>query len=75
MNTTDLTITPPSGQPNKNGDVYGAMIQPIKVSAPLTVEHLFEMGRRGPYYRYVNFPVEVTTLTCPSGCDQETKDG
>lgn len=39
---------------------FAQMIQPIKVSANLTREKLFEVGRKGPYYRYVKFPVEVT---------------
>jgi hypothetical protein len=29
---------------------------------PLNREELFELGRRAPYYRYVNFPVEGTAL-------------
>jgi hypothetical protein len=40
---------------------YGAHFQSIKVSCNLGREELFELGRRGPYHRYVNFPVEVTS--------------
>lgn len=49
---------------NKNVEVsgvYSASIQSVKVSANLGREQLLELGRRGPYFRYVNFPVEVST--------------
>ncbi len=42
-----------------NGQDYDAHIQSIKVSTNLGREQLFELGRRGPYHRYVTFPVEV----------------
>ncbi len=38
---------------------YAAHIQSIKVSANLGREALYELGKKGPYHRYVNFPVEV----------------
>jgi len=41
-----------------NGE-FGAHVQSIKVSANLGREQLFELGRKGPFHRYVNFPVEV----------------
>lgn len=40
---------------------YGAHIQSIKISTNLGRENLNELGRKGPYHRYVNFPVEVRT--------------
>lgn len=40
---------------------FSAHIQTLTVSADLGRDELFELGRRGPYFRYVNFPVEVTT--------------
>jgi hypothetical protein len=43
---------------DSNGD-YGAHMQSIRVSCNLGRENLNELGRRGPYHRYVNFPVEV----------------
>lgn len=43
------------------GDQYSASIQGIRVSTNLGREQLFELGRRGPFHRYVTFPVEVTT--------------
>lgn len=43
------------------GEDYGAHIQSIRVSTNLGRDQLFELGRRGPYHRYVTFPVEVKT--------------
>lgn len=40
---------------------FGSHIQSIKVSTNLGRDQLFELGRRGPYHRYVTFPVEVKT--------------
>ncbi len=48
----------------------GPHIQSIRVSANLGRENLLELGRRGPYFRFVNFPVEVTSeieVYCLSG--------
>jgi hypothetical protein len=42
-----------------SGD-YGAHIQNIRVNCSLGRENLNELGRRGPFHRFVNFPVEVT---------------
>jgi hypothetical protein len=50
-----------SGTNNQTAGVFGAHIQSITVSVDLGREALNELGRRGPYFRYVNFPVEVTT--------------
>lgn len=41
--------------------LFGAALQSVKVSANLGREQLLELGRRGPYFRYVNFPVEIST--------------
>jgi hypothetical protein len=49
-----------SGTNNLTSDVFGAHIQTMSVSCDLGREALNELGRRGPYFRYVNFPVEVT---------------
>jgi hypothetical protein len=40
-------------------DSYGAHIQSVRVSCNLGRDELYELGRKGPYWRYVNFPVEV----------------
>lgn len=50
-----------SGTNNEVSGCYSAAIQSIKVSANLGRESLLELGRKGPYFRYVNFPVEVST--------------
>ena len=39
---------------------YGAHIQSIQVSADLGRTELFELGKRGPYHRYLDFPIEIT---------------
>lgn len=49
-----------SGTNNLVSDVYGAHIQGITISTNLGRESINELGRRGPYYRYATFPVEVT---------------
>lgn len=49
-----------SGTNDKTADVYGAHIQNITVSCDLGRDNMNELGRRGPYFRYVNYPVEVT---------------
>jgi hypothetical protein len=41
--------------------IFNAHIQNISCSTDLGREQLFELGRKGAYYRYVTFPVEVTT--------------
>jgi hypothetical protein len=48
-----------SGTNELSGQDYGAHLQSIRVSANLGREQLFELGRRGPYHRYVSFPLEV----------------
>ena len=40
---------------------FAAHLQSISVSVDLGREALNELGRKGPYFRYVNFPVEVAT--------------
>ncbi len=42
-----------------NGDL-GAHIQNVTIGTNLGRTELFELGRRGPYFRYANFPTEVT---------------
>lgn len=50
-----------SGTNDKTNGVFSAHIQNITVSADLGRDNLNELGRKGPYFRYVNFPVEVST--------------
>lgn len=64
----DRTILPPdvdgistSGTNNQSdGANFDAHVQSINISTNLGRENLNELGRRGPYHRYVTFPVEVT---------------
>jgi hypothetical protein len=49
-----------SGTNEKTGDVFGAHVQNITISSDLGRTNLVELGRRLPYFRYVEFPTEVT---------------
>ncbi len=40
---------------------FAVHMQSVRVSTNLGREQLFELGRRGPYFRFVNFPVPVRT--------------
>ena len=57
----DLEGISSSGTNDKSGDVFEAHVQSITVSTDLGRDLLNELGRRGPYFRFVNFPTEVTT--------------
>lgn len=67
--TAAATILPPdvqgissSGTNNRdNLGNYSCAIQNINVSCDLGREAIYELGHLAPYYRYVTFPVEVTT--------------
>jgi hypothetical protein len=74
----DCTILPPdifgistSGTNRRtDGQNFDVSINNISVSADLNRESIFQMGRKGPFHRYVNFPVQVTTeiaVTTTSG--------
>lgn len=63
----DATILPPdvdgittSGTNEEYNGSYNASIQSITVSTDLARENINELGRRGPYYKRPNFPVDVT---------------
>jgi len=64
----DTTIMPPevfgvstSGTNEKtNGQDFDAHFSSITVSADLGRENINELGRKGPYFRSVTFPIEVT---------------
>lgn len=57
---TDLPGISSSGTNNYIGTEYQSHIQNVNVSVNLGRTELFELGRRGPYYRYAEFPTEVT---------------
>lgn len=64
-----LTILPPdipgissSGTNDRTSDgQYGAHIQSITTSVNLGRDSILELGRKEPYFRFANFPVEVNT--------------
>ncbi len=59
---TDLPNISSSGYAENETDGSSkAHLSSIRVSTNLGREEMFELGRRGPYHRYVNFPVEVRT--------------
>lgn len=58
---SDIDGISSSGTNNQTGGIYGAHVQSITVSVDLGREAINELGRKGPYFRYVNFPVEVST--------------
>lgn len=43
------------------GSGYATHIQSVSVNCNLGREQLMELGRKGPFFRYVKFPVEVTS--------------
>lgn len=43
-----------------DGDSFAAHLQTVTITTDLGREELFELGRRGPYHRFVSFPTEVT---------------
>jgi len=58
---------------NAGGTAYEAHVQSISTSVDLGREDLFELGRRGEYHKFVNFPVGVTTtigMTATSAGDE-----
>lgn len=56
-------INPVTGKNDEGaaGEGYKVHFQNITVSCDLGREQINELGRFGPYYRYVSFPVEVTS--------------
>lgn len=64
-----LTILPPeidgissSGTNDRDSSgQFGAHVGDISVNVSLGRDSINEQGRRGPYHRFVNFPVDVTT--------------
>ena len=51
-----------SGTNDKGSDgQFGAHVTRIGVSANLGREPIYELGRRGPFFRYMTLPVEVST--------------
>jgi hypothetical protein len=58
------------GQNVKTDGVFGAHISNFTANVDLAREDIFELGRRGRYFRFVPFPTEVTcdiTITSVSG--------
>lgn len=59
-----------SGTNDKTADVFGAHVSNINISADFGREPMNELGRKGPYFRFMNFPIEVSCdieIYCLSG--------
>jgi len=55
---------------NIDTGVFSAHLQDINISANLGRTDLLELGRRRPYYKYANFPIEVDcTIAMAAGGD------
>ena len=50
----------PCNCPRINEGEYACMIQDIKINADLDRRPVNELGCKGPYYKYVRFPIYVT---------------
>lgn len=60
------------------GSGFSAHIQSLSVNCNLGREQMMELGRKGPYFRYVKFPVEVTAefeVLSVSGDFAQANDG
>jgi hypothetical protein len=54
-------ITSSGLNPNDSNGFPLARVQSIAINCDLGREEILELGARGPYYRYLTFPTEVTT--------------
>lgn len=63
----DIPNITSSGTNELTAGDFGAHLQSVRVSTNLGRDQLFELGRKGPFHRYVSFPVEVR-------CDIEILD-
>lgn len=45
--------------------MFDTHVQHINVSCDLKREQLNELGRKGPYHRFLNFPVDITIKIRP----------
>lgn len=66
--TLPSTILPPdiaginaSGVNVATNGIYASHIQSINASVDLGRDAIYELGHKGPYFRYIAFPIQVTT--------------
>jgi len=55
-----LTVSNGSGYNEADGDTYVSHIQDVTISTNLNRTDLFELGKRRAYYKFAQFPTEVT---------------
>jgi len=53
---------------------FSAHLQTVTISTDLGREELLELGRRGPYHRYVSFPTEVTCAISTTSSEGDLVD-
>lgn len=58
---TDIAGINSSYKNVETSGVYNAHLQTIRISTNLNRTDLNELGRKGSYYKYANYPVDVTT--------------
>lgn len=58
---TEVAGISSSGTNDQSNGVYAASVQSIRISTDLNREGLKELGRKGYYFQFVGFPVDVTT--------------
>lgn len=63
-----------NGHNPAQGDGYAAHIQTVTISTNLGRDQLFELGKRAPYHRFVNFPTEVTCAINVTASDGDNVD-
>lgn len=59
---TEIDGIDSNGHNVESANAYSAHLQTVTISSDLGREELFELGRRGPYHRFVSFPTEVTCV-------------
>lgn len=57
---TEINGIDANGYNLQSGDAFNAHLQTVTISTDLGRDELLELGRRGPYHRFVSFPTEVT---------------
>jgi hypothetical protein len=50
-----------TNDPAAGGTAFNVAVQSVRVSTNLGRQQILELGRRAPFFRYVDFPVEVTS--------------
>lgn len=71
---TDIRGIDSDGWNEEVAGVFNAHVQSVRISTSLGRTDLLELGRKAPYYRYANFPVDVTTAIESTTTEGDWKD-